>query len=99
MPDLSPAVREEALRRLRRIEGQVRGIQRMLAENRDCHEILHQLTAVRSATYQTSLLLVRNFAAECLKQKDERSPEEMVDDLLGVLNSVPEVLVAEQPES
>lgn len=91
MPELSAKVKEEALNRLRRIEGQARGVQRMIEENRDCHEILHQLTAIRAAAYQTSLLVARNFAADCLRNPDgSRSPEEMVDELLQVLGKMPE---------
>ena len=45
--------------RLKRIEGQVRGVQRMVEEGRDCRAILNQLTAVRAAAYQVSVLLVR----------------------------------------
>ncbi|WP_350340654.1 metal-sensitive transcriptional regulator, partial [Candidatus Solincola tengchongensis] len=41
--------RRAVLRRLRRIEGQVRGIIRMVEEGKDCHEVLNQVAAVRSA--------------------------------------------------
>jgi DNA-binding FrmR family transcriptional regulator len=99
MADLSPKVREDALRRLRRIEGQARGVQRMIDEHRDCHEILHQLTAIRSAAYQVSLVLARDYAAQCLKGDDTatRSPEEIVDELVGVLTNMPELLVVDGP--
>jgi DNA-binding FrmR family transcriptional regulator len=42
------ATKEELQKRLKRIEGQVRGVQRMLDEDRDCHEIVQQLAAIRS---------------------------------------------------
>jgi len=91
MIELAPNVKDDALKRLRRIEGQVRGVQRMIEENRDCHEILHQLTAIRAAAYQTSLLVARNFAAECLRNPDgTRSAEAMVDELLQVLGKMPD---------
>ncbi len=93
MPKLTPKAKADALRRLRRIEGQARGVQRMLQEDRDCHEILQQLTAIRSAAYQTSLMLARNFATQCLKESDGRSPEEMVDELLNVFSNMPEIIV------
>lgn len=93
MLQLTPKVKADAIRRLRRVEGQARGVQKMLEEDRDCHEILHQLTAIRSAAYQTSLMLARNFATQCLKESDGRSPEEMVDDLLSVFSNMPEIIV------
>ena len=77
-------------KRLRRIEGQVRGVQKMIDEERDCREILQQLAAVRAAVHQTTLLLVRSYASECLLQPDANaSPEEVVDSLIGVLDKMP----------
>ena len=43
------ATKDELQKRLKRIEGQVRGVQKMLDEDRDCHEIVQQLSAIRSA--------------------------------------------------
>ena len=47
----STQVQEEILTRMRRIEGQARGVQRMISEDRDCLEILTQLASLRSAAY------------------------------------------------
>jgi len=66
-----PAVKAELLRRLRRIEGQTRGVARMIEEGRDCQEILQQLAAIRSAVYQTSLRLMRSFAIECIHASED----------------------------
>jgi DNA-binding FrmR family transcriptional regulator len=57
---------EELIARLKRIEGQARGIQRMIEDERDCQQILTQLTAMRNATNKVSMMLVRSYAAECL---------------------------------
>jgi DNA-binding FrmR family transcriptional regulator len=46
---------------LRRIEGQVRGLQRMIEEDRDCKEIISQIAAVRSALKRVGILLVENY--------------------------------------
>jgi DNA-binding FrmR family transcriptional regulator len=84
--NVSPAVKEDLLRRLRRLEGQVRGVQKMLDEERDCREILQQLAAIRSATHQASLVVVREHAAACLFQSGEIvSPQEVLDSLVSVL--------------
>ena len=72
--------------RLKRIEGQVRGIQRMVEEGRDCRAILNQLTAVRSAAYQVSLLLVRDYATHCLLDSAE---SKTIDELVQTLNHLP----------
>jgi DNA-binding FrmR family transcriptional regulator len=58
---------DEALTtRLRRIEGQVRGIQRMLEEGRECEEVLTQLMAARSGLDQAGLLVMDRHLEHCL---------------------------------
>ena len=52
--------------RLRRIEGQVQGIQRMFEQSRDCEEILTQIMAVRSSLDQVGLLLMEYHIDNCL---------------------------------
>ena len=72
--------------RLKRIEGQVRGVQRMVDEGRDCRAILNQLTAVRSAAYQVSLLLVRDYATQCLRDSEG---SKTIDELVETLGHMP----------
>ncbi len=101
MPELTPEVKGAAIRRLRRIEGQARGVQKMIDEGRDCHEILHQLSAIRSAAYQVSLLLARDYAGQCMRGgtgEPARSPDEVVDELLGVLTTMPELVVVDKSD-
>lgn len=50
-----PEVLADLLRRMRRIEGQARGVQRMLEEGADCDAILTQLSAMRSALHRVGL--------------------------------------------
>jgi DNA-binding FrmR family transcriptional regulator len=57
---------ETLLTRLRRIEGQIRGIQRMLEEGRGCEDVLTQLTAARSALDQVGLLLMDWHIERCV---------------------------------
>ncbi len=56
------------LKRLARIEGQVRGIQRMVADQRYCIDIIHQLTAARRALNQASLQLIGNHVNTCVSE-------------------------------
>jgi DNA-binding FrmR family transcriptional regulator len=73
-------------KRLNRIEGQVRGVNRMLDEDRDCREVVQQLSAVRAAVHQTGLELMRVYAAQCLTDEaGEPSDEEVVDYLVTTL--------------
>lgn len=63
---LDPAVEEDLLNRLSRIEGHVRGIKRMLAERARCEDILLQLSAVRSALNQVTARLLENHMETCV---------------------------------
>jgi len=90
MQEISPSVRRDIRNRLSRIEGQARGVQRMLDEGRSCQEILQQLMAIRSAAHQISLILVQNHALECLRHPDQSmSTEEIVNSVIGVLADMP----------
>ena len=67
------------LNRLRRIEGQVRGLQRMIEEGRDCHEILTQLAGVRSALDAAGAQILEVYASGCHARPGEPvTPEDLV---------------------
>ena len=73
--DLPEETIADITRRLRRVEGQVRGIQQMLAENRDCRDIVTQLSAANKALEQAGFVLVAAGLTWCL-QDPERSAAE-----------------------
>jgi len=76
---------KEALqRRLRRIEGQVRGIQRMVEEDKYCVDILDQISAVRAALDKVGLHLMRDHIKGCVAEavstdQHDAKVEELVD--------------------
>jgi DNA-binding FrmR family transcriptional regulator len=63
--------KDKLIQRLRRIEGQVRGVQNMLEQERDCREIMQQLTAIHSAVQSTNRAFFQDYAAVCLTEMDE----------------------------
>ena len=70
----TPAVENAALiARLHRIEGQVRGIARMLEEDRTCEDIVTQLMAVRSSIDTAGAAVLDAHLASCLEQRDPAS--------------------------
>ncbi|MFO7663120.1 MAG: metal-sensitive transcriptional regulator [Chloroflexota bacterium] len=86
----SEATREDLLKRLRRVEGQVRGIHKMLEEERDCREIAQQLTAVQAALRSTTTTFLHAHARECLVRSQDLEPDKqavLIDDLFGLLAS------------
>jgi DNA-binding FrmR family transcriptional regulator len=89
MEPVPQEVKTDLLVRLRRTEGQVRGIQRMIEENRDCQEVLQQLSAVRAALLNASASLARHYALQCLADTQfGLQHEELVDQLLAVFSKV-----------
>lgn len=62
---------EALLNRLRRIEGQIRGIHRMLEEDRVCEDIVTQLMAARSSLDQVGLLIIDRHIDRCLAGKGD----------------------------
>lgn len=63
--------RARILNRLARIEGQVRGVQRMIEEGKGCEQTLTQLAAVRSALDQVGVHLISHRMRECLEGQME----------------------------
>ncbi len=69
---------EKVVNRLRRIEGQVRGLQRMVAEGAHCEEILTQLSATRAALDRVGIFLITHKVRECLLDEGDTSSEAAV---------------------
>lgn len=69
----TPETKAHIKHRLARIEGQLRGVQKMIDEGRDCKAILQQLIAIRSAVQSASLNYVQEVANDCLLNKDDQS--------------------------
>ncbi len=93
-------VKQKLLQRLRRIEGQVRGVESMLDEERDCHEILQQLAAIHSAVQATSRVFLQEYATACLLEMDNeaqvgsgidirRRREKIIQDMIALLDKAP----------
>lgn len=72
--------------RIKRIEGQLRGILRMMEEGKDCKEVITQLSAVRSGVDRTIGVIVSNNLLECIKEADTES--EMTDTIQEAINLV-----------
>ena len=58
--------RQSSINRLRRIEGQVRGLAQMIEDDRYCIDILHQMQAVKSALAKVESQVLKNHAAHCV---------------------------------
>lgn len=81
---------KEALqKRLKRIEGQVKGIQKMVEEERYCVDILVQISAIRSAINKVGTIILENHVKGCVSEGIRRSDEEAeitINELMDTIN-------------
>ena len=82
-------VKDRNLKRLRRIEGQVRGLQKMVEEDRYCADILTQIASVHEALRGVGRELVRNHLKHCatsaIRGGDDAAAESMYDELVDMM--------------
>jgi len=92
--DFEQGERDEIITRLRRVEGQVRGIQRMIEEGRDCEAIVTQLMAARAALDRASILIINSHIERCLLdatgQEGRAQLERLVSFLLKISPTMPQ---------
>lgn len=81
---------DEQLPGLSRIEGQVKGIKRMIENRRYCVDILTQLKAVKAAIHKVEQDVLKKHMQHCLKNavkaNDEREIQEKIDELMKLLS-------------
>lgn len=78
--------KDAILKRLRRIEGQVKGIQRMVEQEEDCVNILVQIAAVRAAVNKVGGIILENHSKSCIKKAlSKKNSEEEVDELIDMV--------------
>ena len=79
--------RDELLSRLRRIEGQVRGVQKMVEEDRYCVDVVHQINAFSAAAREITVMVVESHLRACAVQavEDEKRRDEMIQEMSEVL--------------
>jgi len=82
-------IRDNLDKRLKRIEGQVKGIRRMIDEGKNCQEVLTQVSAARSALKMVGNMVLNHYAAECLcntvSAKDKKTK---VDELQKLIQTI-----------
>jgi CsoR family transcriptional regulator, copper-sensing transcriptional repressor len=81
------ATRDQLLKRLRRVEGQVRGLERMVEDERYCIDVVTQINAVQAALGKIALGLLDDHARHCMQGKGAApsDPDAQVDELMGAV--------------
>jgi DNA-binding FrmR family transcriptional regulator len=72
-------IKQNVLSRMKRIEGQVRGIQRMIEDGKECEDILVQVRAVRSALQSANKLILKRYMLRCYTEA-AKGEEQGLDD-------------------
>jgi DNA-binding FrmR family transcriptional regulator len=87
---VDPEIKASNLKRLRRIEGQVRGLQRLVAEERYCADILVQISSVQEALRSVGRALMKNHlrhcASEAIRDTAPGRAEAMYEELLNLMD-------------
>jgi CsoR family transcriptional regulator, copper-sensing transcriptional repressor len=79
------ATKEQLLKRLRRIEGQVGGIERMIEDDRYCIDVLTQITAAQAALDKVALGLLDDHARHCVVGGPDSKKEERTEELMAAV--------------
>ena len=79
------ADRAQLMKRLRRVEGQVRGVQGMIADDRYCIDVVTQITAIESALDKVALELLADHAEHCVIGGEPKRQPERTEELMGAV--------------
>ena len=90
MPTSTPtrgysATKDQLLKRLRRIEGQVRGVEGMVADERYCIDVLTQISAIQAALDKVVLGLIDDHARHCVMGAGKEEQGEKTDELMAAV--------------
>ena len=66
--------------RLKKVEGQIRGVEKMLEESRNCVEIIQQLQAAQSAISSTNQLIIRQYLSQCLRDNGINTDQDKINE-------------------
>ena len=87
---MEAATKETCLKRLNRAEGQIRGIAKMIEEDRYCIEVITQLQAVKSALLRIEEQILKDHVSHCvahaMKSGDQKEQKKKIDELVAVMS-------------
>ncbi len=78
------AERKQIINRLKRLEGQIRGLQSMIESGKECEAVLTQIMAAKSALNQVGLHIIGHSMKSCLIDETEKSRDELIDEAIAV---------------
>lgn len=85
---ISEALKDSLLKRMNRIEGQVRGIKGMIEKDVYCDDILNQMSAVQSALHAVSRLLLDSHIKSCVIKRLKSDDDEVIEEFLKTVSKL-----------
>lgn len=82
------AAQKPLVSRLNRIEGQIRGIKRMIEEDVYCDDIINQINASRAALREVQSLLLNNHIRYCVKEQLEQGQDDVIEELIATVRKM-----------
>lgn len=86
MNQMAKAEAENIILRLKRIEGQVRGIQKMITNEADCAEIMNQVAAVKSAMASVGVIIFESYVRKCLLDMQSGTGEHNFEEIVTLMS-------------
>jgi DNA-binding FrmR family transcriptional regulator len=87
LDEKSEKLKKDILVRLRRIEGQVKGIHGMIDKNVCCPDVLVQIAAIRAAINKVGALIIEDYARNCMGIPNDSEAEEGLQQLIKTINT------------
>lgn len=84
----SATVQKSLVQRLNRVEGQVRGIKKLIEQEAYCDDILHQLEAARSALRAIEMVLLESHVKHCVVDQIRQGDGEVVEEILTTIKKI-----------
>ncbi|MDD6551593.1 MAG: metal-sensing transcriptional repressor [Lachnospiraceae bacterium] len=88
MKDRSDKEKKDLVNRLSRIEGQIRGIKRMIEEDAYCIDVLRQSTAASAALNSFNKVILANHIRTCVKENVKNGNDEVIDELVETIQKL-----------
>lgn len=80
--------KKELIKRLNTIEGQIRGIKQMIADNRYCNDIVIQLSAINNGLKSLGNCLLQNHMKTCMVDEIKKNNLDIVDDIMNLMKHI-----------
>ena len=80
-------MKEDLIARLKRVEGQIKGVAKMIEEGRNCNEILIQIASIRSAMNKIGIIILENYLKMCIdKMNREKEDLEEIENFFEIFS-------------